>query len=193
MEDVTRSHSQHLDPALAETERVIKKAPNRRLYDYRRCAYVKLTDLAPILRETPDVLVIERLSSRDITRRVFWQSIGELELEAATPVMTSGLLKQLLLLRDTVPRRLLTTFLDQAIRHFVETLKDSEHPLAHGADPAELAEDFLERWNACEGVVPAFFKHLNTQSQGDAPQDQDTLQAATALRHEHPTTAPAKV
>jgi len=162
MHDVMDSPPQNL--VLGKTERVIKKATNRRLYDYRRCSYIKFTDFPSIVRETPEVLVIERTSNRDITHNVFHQVVSSFEFDVPTPAFTQGFLKQLLSLEQWVPRGLLATFLEQAIWYYIGQLEYSGRPLVHPIDPAVLAEHYLKRWSAREGEIIGFLEDSDAQA-----------------------------
>lgn len=62
--------------------RLIKKYPNRRLYDTGESRYITLHDIAGLLMQESDVLVLEQPSGRDITHSVLLQTVIELEASA---------------------------------------------------------------------------------------------------------------
>jgi polyhydroxyalkanoate synthesis repressor PhaR len=72
--------------------RVIKKYPNRRLYDTVTSHYVTLLDIRRLVVEHIDFVVFERKTGRDITYPILLQVIAELEQPPA--VLTCDLLKQ---------------------------------------------------------------------------------------------------
>ena len=63
-------------------ERLIKKYPNRRLYDTEESRYITLGDVRQLVIEERPFVVIDKKSERDITRSVLLQVISELEKDA---------------------------------------------------------------------------------------------------------------
>jgi polyhydroxyalkanoate synthesis repressor PhaR len=59
--------------------RLIKKYPNRRLYDTRLCTYITLQDIYGLLANNIEIKVLEQPSERDITRSVLMQVLVEQE------------------------------------------------------------------------------------------------------------------
>jgi len=73
--------------------KVIKKYPNRSLYDTSQSKYISLTDLKQyVLGDTP-FLVQEAKSKTDITRQVLLQIIAE-EENSGTPIFTTEVLRR---------------------------------------------------------------------------------------------------
>ncbi len=63
---------------MSET-RIIKKYPNRRLYDTRESRYITLAEIRQLVEEHIPFRVIERRSDTDITTVVLLQVVSELE------------------------------------------------------------------------------------------------------------------
>lgn len=59
--------------------RIIKKYPNRRLYDTEESRYITLGEIRQLVQEGVPFQVIERKSQSDITTQVLLQVVGELE------------------------------------------------------------------------------------------------------------------
>ncbi|HEX6927737.1 MAG TPA: polyhydroxyalkanoate synthesis regulator DNA-binding domain-containing protein [Gammaproteobacteria bacterium] len=59
--------------------RIIKKYPNRRLYDTEESRYITLSEIRQLVQENVPFQVIERKTQSDITTQVLLQVIGELE------------------------------------------------------------------------------------------------------------------
>jgi len=57
--------------------RVIKKYPNRRLYDTAESRYITLADVRRLVIENIDFLVIDKKNQQDITRSILLQVIAE--------------------------------------------------------------------------------------------------------------------
>ncbi len=59
--------------------RLIKKYPNRRLYDTQRSRYIVLADIRTLVRDGNEVRVVDSQHGGDITRGVLLQIIAERE------------------------------------------------------------------------------------------------------------------
>ena len=63
--------------------RLIKKYPNRRLYDTELSRYITIEDIRALVAARTRPRIIEQRSGADITRSVLLQVIAELELGSA--------------------------------------------------------------------------------------------------------------
>ena len=63
----------------ATSPRVIRKYPNRRLYDTVESRYVTLADVRRLVIERVDFVVLDRKTQQDITRSILLQVIAEQE------------------------------------------------------------------------------------------------------------------
>jgi len=68
-------------------QRVIKKYPNRRLYDTAKSQYIKLNDIHALVMEQVEFVVMDSKTQSDITRGVLLQVIAGQELEGR-PVLS---------------------------------------------------------------------------------------------------------
>ena len=59
--------------------RIIKKYPNRRLYDTQQSRYITLSDVRRLVLDGTDFEVIDKQTGADITRLILWQVIAEQE------------------------------------------------------------------------------------------------------------------
>ena len=62
-----------------EVKRVIKKYPNRRLYDTTESKYVTLNDVRKLVLDGVSFCVIDKKTGEDITRNILLQIIIEQE------------------------------------------------------------------------------------------------------------------
>ena len=67
------------DSLLADNARIIKKYPNRRLYDTEQSRYITLADLQKLAEAGEDFVVRDASSGEDITRMILLQIIAEQE------------------------------------------------------------------------------------------------------------------
>src|SRR6266404_2180022 len=75
--------------------RLIKKYPNRRLYDTQTSSYITLTDVKQLVLDNEDFAVIDAKSDEDLTRSILLQIILE-EESNGTPMFSSGALSQII-------------------------------------------------------------------------------------------------
>ena len=72
--------------------RVIKKYPNRRLYDTVQSKYITLSDIRSLVLERIDFVVIDKKSQEDITRSILLQVIAEQE-QFGRPILSAPMLE----------------------------------------------------------------------------------------------------
>lgn len=64
---------------MSESSRLIKKYPNRRLYDTKTSAYITLSDVKDLVLTTEPFKVLDAKNGEDLTRSILLQIILEEE------------------------------------------------------------------------------------------------------------------
>ena len=82
-------------PPTAATERVIKKYPNRRLYDTSTSAYITLGEVKQLVLQRENVLVKDAKTGEDLTRSILLQIILE-EEAAGIPMFSEAALANII-------------------------------------------------------------------------------------------------
>lgn len=100
--------------------RVIKKYPNRRLYDTEDSRYITLADIRGLVLEEIEFVVIDKKSGDDITRSILLQVISEQE-QQGEPTMSEAFLSQVIRSCGALTPGLMATGLDE--EPFVEDCK----------------------------------------------------------------------
>lgn len=108
----SRSKKFRLD--LSKSKRVIKKYSDRRLYDTKTSRYVKLNDIARMVREGIDVKVVDARSGKDLTYITLSQIILETAREREAPLPLQ-LLQQLVRASDKATHEFLSWYLDSTL------------------------------------------------------------------------------
>ena len=80
---------------MATQPRLIKKYPNRRLYDTETSAYITLTDVKKLVLENVEFRVEDAKTKEDLTRSILLQIILE-EETAGAPMFSSDMLSQII-------------------------------------------------------------------------------------------------
>ena len=92
---------------------VIKKYPNRRLYDTSTSRYINLEDIAVFVREGRDVQVLDAQSGEDLTRVTLTQIIMDDAKQQPTGLPVE-LLRQLIVSSDRMGREFIMWYLKSA-------------------------------------------------------------------------------
>lgn len=111
--------------------RIIKKYPNRRLYDTGISSYVTQAYVRQLVQEDEDFRVIDARSGDDVTRGVLLQILVEQE-EQEQALLSPQLLRRIIQVRAGPLRDRLGPWLE----HSLQALVDPEHPPPDPADPA---------------------------------------------------------
>jgi polyhydroxyalkanoate synthesis repressor PhaR len=103
-------------------KRVIKKYPNRRLYDTNESKYVTLSDVRKLVLEETPFCVIDKKTGEDITRNILLQIIIEQE-EGGEPMFSTDALQQMIGFYGNSARSLAGDFLRTSVHQFYEQQK----------------------------------------------------------------------
>jgi len=116
--------------------RVIKKYPNRRLYDTVESRYITLADVKRLVVEKIDFVVIDKKSGSDITRSILLQVIAEQE-HLPEPLLTQDFLIGVIRSYDSGVQGLVSGHLEQTLRQFLnQHLPPRERAKAFGGADA---------------------------------------------------------
>jgi polyhydroxyalkanoate synthesis repressor PhaR len=102
--------------------RIIKKYPNRRLYDTEESRYITLADVQQLLRKGLDLKVVDSQSGDDITRSILIQIITDQE-SGDEPVFTTDMLRRFIRFYDEAAHDVFSSYLDQSLQLFSEQHK----------------------------------------------------------------------
>ena len=132
----------------APSPRLLKKYPNRRLYDTERSRYVTLEDVRALVTAGTDIKVVDAETDEDITRSVLIQIITEQE-SGTGATFTTDMLARLIRLSQDTAQESFTRYLDQSLRLFVEQQQLVRTQMQQAFDPnamTELAQRNLAFW-----------------------------------------------
>jgi polyhydroxyalkanoate synthesis repressor PhaR len=104
---------------MAEPTRLIKKYPNRRLYDTRTSTYITLADVKELVLKHEEFQVVDAKSGDDLTRSILLQIILE-EEGAGAPMFSSDLLAQMIRFYGNAMQGMMGKYLENNIKAFSE-------------------------------------------------------------------------
>ena len=105
--------------APAGATRVLKKYPNRRLYDTQSSSYITLADVKQMVLDGEDFEVRDAKSSEDLTRSILLQIILE-EESAGAPMFTTQSLAQIIRLYGHAMQGVMGSYLEQNLQGFTD-------------------------------------------------------------------------
>ena len=131
--------------------RVIKKYPNRRLYDTVQSKYITLADLKQLIAGGVDIEVQDASSGADITRSILLQIINDQE-SGGQPLFTTEILTRMIRFYGEQGQDLFTDFLGKSLNMFLEQQKSYQNQFAEmmGRSPmnafTDMAKQNMEMW-----------------------------------------------
>jgi len=135
--------------------RVIKKYPNRRLYDTTDSRYITLADVRRLVLDKVDFVVLDQKTQEDITRGILLQVIAEQEHEGE-PMMSEDFLSQVIRAYGGTMQGFVGSYLEQSLKLFMaqqQQIRDRMRSMV-GMEPftgvASLAERNLAQWTALQ-------------------------------------------
>jgi polyhydroxyalkanoate synthesis repressor PhaR len=157
--------------------RVIKKYPNRRLYDTVESRYITLADVRRLVLERVDFVVIDKKTDEDITRSILLQVIAEQE-HNGEPLMSQDFLSQVIRAYGGAMQGYVGSYLEQSLKLLMtqqQQIRDRMRSMV-GIDPlgsvASLAERNFTQWKALQDqVLSAMMGTPRTAEGKDEPRD----------------------
>jgi len=107
---------------MAQQPRIIKKYPNRRLYDTETSSYITLSDVKKLVLDQAEFKVEDAKTHEDLTRAILLQIILE-EETAGAPMFSSDMLSQIIRFYGNAMQGMMGSYLEKNIHTFIEMQK----------------------------------------------------------------------
>jgi polyhydroxyalkanoate synthesis repressor PhaR len=101
------------------TTRVLKKYPNRRLYDTQNSTYITLADVKAMVLAAQDFVVRDAKTSEDLTRSILLQIILE-EETGGVPMFSSQMLAQIIRFYGHSMQGMMGSYLEKNLQAFTD-------------------------------------------------------------------------
>ena len=130
------------------SERIIKKYPNRRLYDTEVSRYVTLADVRALVMQGVGFRVLDTNNDDDITRAILLQIMLE-EESGGEPLFTAPMLAQIIRFYGGTLQGMLSRYMEKSLDFFVK----QQHQLREtwGENPFDamtrLAQRNIDMWS----------------------------------------------
>jgi polyhydroxyalkanoate synthesis repressor PhaR len=133
--------------------RVIKKYPNRRLYDTIESRYITLADVRRLVIERIDFVVADKKNNADITRSILLQVIAEQE-HLADPVLTRDFMVNVIRSYGSNLQALVSAHLDQSLKQFMSQQGQGRERLkSPSGDPPRLRPAPEDQFKSSPGAA----------------------------------------
>jgi len=98
--------------------RVIKKYPNRRLYDTANSGYITLADVKQMVLDHVEFQVVDAKSGEELTRSILLQIILD-EESAGVPMFSSEMLAQMIRFYGNALQGIMGNYMEQNVKAFL--------------------------------------------------------------------------
>ena len=142
--------------------RVIKKYPNRRLYDTEISSYITIEDVRQLIVDGEEFEVRDAKSGEDLTRQVLLQIISEHEGDGQ-PMLSTQLLSQIIRFYGDSLQGFMGSYLERSMQMFLDQQDQFRRQMggALGQTPwammNQLTERNLELWQEFQRSMGAGF------------------------------------
>ncbi len=153
--------------------RVIKKYPNRRLYDTEVSKYITLEDVRRLVIEGVEFCVKDVKSNEDLTRAILLQIISEQE-HGGEPMFSTDMLTHIIRFYGDSMQSVASDYLRQSLEMFVQQQKDFQKSLTDAvtSNPlntmTEITERNLKLWREVQNT---FFHAATNKPRKNSDQD----------------------
>ena len=141
--------------------RLIKKYPNRRLYDTKTSSYITLVDVKQMVLKQEEFQAVDAKSGDDLTRQILLQIILE-EESGGSPMFTSEALSQMIRTYGNAMQGMMGGYLEKNINAFQEMQKSLQEQstklYGDGAKvPSEMWTQFMNMQGpAMQGMMQTY-------------------------------------
>lgn len=167
---------------MSETVRLIKKYPNRRLYDTKTSAYITLSDVKDLVLKFEVFKVVDAKTEEDLTRSILLQIILE-EESGGVPLFSCELLNGFIRFYGSAMQGMLGKYLENNMKTFVDfqnKLQDQSRSVYGAGDHSHLQADFWTQFlNFQQPAMQSMMTAYMDQSKKMFQSMQDQLQSQT--------------
>lgn len=146
---------------MSETEqpRVIKKYPNRRLYDTEKSQYVTLQQIRELVLEEIPFIVIDQKSEEEITRSILLQIIFEQESET-NPLFSNDNLERFIRYYNAGAHTGFSEYIGKSMSFFQQQQREfskavsgvaTHNPMSYWTD---MTQKNIDAWRQMMGLGP---------------------------------------
>ena len=156
--------------AAPSAQRVIKKYPNRRLYDTNTSSYITLTEVKQLVMGNEPVVVKDAKTGEDLTRSILLQIILEEEAGGA-PMFSETVLANIIRFYGHAMQGYMGSYLEKNVQMFTD-FQNKLAEQAQGTSPEAWSQFMRMQPPAMQNMMSAYME----QSQKMVQQMQEQMQ-----------------
>lgn len=171
----SNGHADEQSDNNANNIRIIKKYPNRRVYDTHQSQYIKMDDLREMVIANIAFQVIDTQNKQDVTRSVLLQIILEQESEI-NPLFTSDNLRNFIRYSDNKNNQFFSQYLNQSLDFFQQQQEQFSKNMTDmfSSSPMEMFSTFTQSnadmWSQMQD---AFMQQFQSTDSSDKEKNKD--------------------
>ena len=162
--------------------RVIKKYPNRRLYDTETSTYITLAEVRELVMQSAIYVVRDAKSNEDLTRSILLQIILEEETGGA-PMFTEAVLANIIRFYGNAMQSFMGAYLEKNVQSFMD-LQVKMAEKSKGLSPEMWAQFMNAQSPMMQGMMGTYVeqsKNVFTQMQEQMQKQSEQMLAAFGL------------
>jgi polyhydroxyalkanoate synthesis repressor PhaR len=190
------------DQDMSEGENVeLRRYPSRKLYNKNASSYVRLPEVAEMVRKGANIRVEDTETGEDVTRQVLLQIIMEQEGQASGAVLSADLMMDMIRMHQSKTSEMMTGLFEQSVA-FIRAQQEQIASQMTGAmsgsmpqwnmfDPAAMQAmqgEFQKRlagfWTGAMPGMPGMATPASKKAEPSAASDADELKALRARLEE---------
>jgi polyhydroxyalkanoate synthesis repressor PhaR len=139
--------------------RIIKKYPNRRLYDTEESKYITLQQIRDLVLAEVAFIVVDQKSEEDITRSILLQIIFEQESET-NPLFSNDNLERFIRFYDAGTHLGFSDFMGQVMSFFQQQQRELDRATEGMSTPnpmafwTDMTQKNIDTWRQMTGMEP---------------------------------------
>jgi len=170
-------------PDSVPPDRVIKKYPNRRLYDTETSTYITLTDVRQLVMDSANFVVVDAKTNDNLTRSILLQIILE-EESGGAPMFTEAVLGNIIRFYGNAMQGFMGAYLEKNVQGFMDLqVKMAEQ--AKGMSPENWAKLMNVQSPMMQGMMGNYVeqsKDVFTQMQVQMQKQSEQMLSAFGLK-----------
>jgi polyhydroxyalkanoate synthesis repressor PhaR len=175
-----RPRAAKTDTTAADGTRILKKYPNRRLYDTHASSYITLADVKKMVLEHQPFEVRDAKSGEDLTRSILLQIILE-EETGGMPIFSTDMLSHIIRFYGNAMQGMMGAYLEKNLQTFVELQRRFAESSRGLYDPAKLSPELWTQFvNAQTPFMQSLMSAYTEQSRQLFEQMQEQMRKQSA-------------
>jgi polyhydroxyalkanoate synthesis repressor PhaR len=139
--------------------RVLKKYPNRRIYDTESSKFVALAEIRQMITDRESIQVLHSKTGEDLTRSVLMQVITEMEQEGHASLLTNRVLEELIRFYGDKIVAMMGPYLEQQILQSLASQDQIREHLTKAftqpyPTPEQAIKSMIEQYQVFTGQTP---------------------------------------